>query len=84
MHIITVSVTVSLIKIQLLMILRKGLLTEVEENKKKKKKNLRKAIFFFGKGLFLVGRSTANQHFFKVGLSYCTHIDERCPQVVIS
>ena len=39
-------VTVSLIKIQLLMILKKGLLTELEENKK----NLRKAITFFGVG----------------------------------
>ena len=38
MHIIIVSVTVSLIKIQRLMILRKGLLTELEKNKKKKKK----------------------------------------------
>ena len=36
MHIITISVTVSLIKIQRLMILKKGLLTELEKNKKKK------------------------------------------------
>ena len=34
MHIITVSVTVSLIKIQLLLILKKGLLTELERKKK--------------------------------------------------
>ena len=33
MHIISVSVTVSLIKIQLLMILKKGLLTELEKKK---------------------------------------------------
>ena len=38
MHIITVSVTVSLIKIEILMILKKGLLTELEKNKKKKNK----------------------------------------------
>ena len=37
MHIITVSVTVSLIKIQLLMVLKKGLLTELENNNRKKK-----------------------------------------------
>ena len=37
MHIITVSVTVSLIKIQRLMVLKKGLLTELEREKKKKK-----------------------------------------------
>ena len=36
MHIITVSVTVSLIQIQLLMILKKGLLTELRENLKKR------------------------------------------------
>ena len=47
MHIITVSVTVSIIKIQLLMILRKGLLTEVEENKKKKIKKSQKGNIFF-------------------------------------
>ena len=47
MHMITVSVTVSLIKLQLLMILKKGLLTELEKNLKKKK-ILRKAIQFFG------------------------------------
>ena len=47
MHIITVSVTVSLIKIQLLMVLKKGLLTELENNNKKKK-ILRKAINFLG------------------------------------
>ena len=47
MHIIIVSVTVSLIKIQLLMILKKGLLTEL---KKIKKKNSQKGnnIFFGG------------------------------------
>ena len=49
MHIITVSVTVFLIKRQLLMILKKDLLTELEKNKRnKKEKILRKAIFFFG------------------------------------
>ena len=37
MLIITVSVTVSSIKIQLLMILKKGLLTELEKKLKKKK-----------------------------------------------
>ena len=36
MHIITVFVTVSLIKIQRLMILKKGLLTELEKKNKKK------------------------------------------------
>ena len=52
MHIITVSLTVSLIKIQHLMILKKGLLiTELEKNK-----ILRKAIFFWGYGLIWVGR----------------------------
>ena len=44
MHIMTVSVTVSLIKIQLLMILKMGLVTELE--KTLKKKILRKAIIF--------------------------------------
>ena len=44
MHTITVSVTVSLIKIQPLMILKKGLLTELV----KIKNNLRKAINIFG------------------------------------
>ena len=43
MHIITVSVTGSLIKIQLLMILKKGLLTELEK-KTSQKGNLQ----FFG------------------------------------
>ena len=43
MHIITVSVTVSLIKIQFLMVLKKDLLTELE---KIFKKNLRKSVFF--------------------------------------
>ena len=38
MHTITVSVTVSIIKIQRLMILKKGLLTELEKNKTNKKK----------------------------------------------
>ena len=62
MYIITVSVTVSLIIIQLLMILKKGLLTELEGEKK----ILRMAIFF-GRSCFgWVGRSTANQPFFKV------------------
>ena len=45
MHIITVSVTVSLIKIQRLMILKKGLLTELE---KKKRFSERQYIAFFG------------------------------------
>ena len=36
MHIITASVTVSIIKIQLLMILKKGLLTELEKNLKRR------------------------------------------------
>ena len=39
MHIITVSVTVSLIKIQRLMILKKGLLTELERKKKDSQKD---------------------------------------------
>ena len=50
MHIITISVTVSLIKIQLLMILRKGLLTELE------KKNSQKGNILGGRACFLVGR----------------------------
>ena len=51
MHIITVSVTVSLIKIQLLMILEKGWLTELEKNyKKKKKKDSQKGNNFWGVG----------------------------------
>ena len=41
MHMITVSVTVSLIKIQLLMILKKSLFTELEKNLKEKKKSQR-------------------------------------------
>ena len=62
MHIITVSVTVSLIIIQLLMILKKGLLTELEG----KKKILRKAIFLVGPVLGgLVGAQQTNL-FFKV------------------
>ena len=44
MHIITVSVTVSLIKIQ------QGLLTELEKKINKKKKILRKTIIFFWVG----------------------------------
>ena len=47
MHIITVSVTVSLIRIQRLMLLKKGLLTELEKTKKNKKKIRRKTITFF-------------------------------------
>ena len=39
MHIITVSVAVSLTKIQLLMILKKGLLTELEKKKDSQKGN---------------------------------------------
>ena len=67
MHIIAVSETVSLIKIQLLMIL-KGLLTELEKNLKKKISE-RQYIFGVGRACFgWVGRSTANQLFFKVGL----------------
>ena len=38
MHMITVSVTVSLIKIQLLMILKKGFVNRIREKLKKKKK----------------------------------------------
>ena len=47
---ITVSVTVSLIKIQLLMILKKWLLTELKKNKKKSKGNA----FFFGRACLLI------------------------------
>ena len=51
---------------QLVMILKKCLLMELEKNLKKK--ILRKAIFLGGRACFgWVGRSTANQHFFKVG-----------------
>ena len=61
MHIITVSVTFLQLKDSILMILKKSLLTELE-------KKIRKAIFF-GRACFgWVGRSTANQHFLKVGL----------------
>ena len=42
MHIITVSVTVSLLKIQRLMNIKKGLLTELEKNKKIKKNDSQK------------------------------------------
>ena len=53
MHIITVSVTVSLFKIQRLMILKKGLLTELEKKKDS---------HFLGRACFgWVGRSTENQ-----------------------
>ena len=68
MLIITVSVTVSSIKIQLLMILKKGLLTESEKFKKKKKDS-QKGYFFFGRACFgWVGRSSANQHFLRSAL----------------
>ena len=63
MHTITVSADgyLSSIKIQRFMILKTGLLTELE---KKSKKNLRKAIIFGGSACFgWVGRSTANQYF---------------------
>ena len=53
MHIITVSVTVSLIKIQLLMLLKKGLLSL--NRIREKKKVLRKAIIFLGVWLVLGG-----------------------------
>ena len=53
MHIITVSVTVSLIRIQLLMILEKGFVNRII--KKLKKKILRKAINFFWAGPVLGG-----------------------------
>ena len=71
MHKITVSVTVFLIKIQRLMILKKSLLTELEKKKKiKKKKIRRKTITFLSRACFgWVGRSTENQHFFKVVLT---------------
>ena len=52
------------------MILKKGLLTELEK-KIKKKENYRKAIIFLGWACFgWIGRSTANQNFFKVRLIY--------------
>ena len=55
----------SSIKKQLLLILKKSLLTEFE----KRKKILRKAMIFWGRACFgWVDRSTANQHFFQVGL----------------
>ena len=71
MHIIIVSVTVSLIKIQGLIILRKGLLTELEKNKKIKKKRFsERQQHFLGRACFgWVYRSTENQHFFKVSLT---------------
>ena len=50
----------SSIKIQMLIILKKGLLTELE----RKKKILRKAILFLGRACFVwEGRSMANRHF---------------------
>ena len=55
MHIIKVSVTVSLIKIQRLMILRKGLLTELEKSKKIKKKDSQKDNNIFWVGPVLDG-----------------------------
>ena len=62
MHIITVSVTF-LQKIQLLMILKKSLLTELE---KKNKKTFSERQFFWGGACFgWVGRSTANQRFLR-------------------
>ena len=64
MHIITVSVAVSLIKIQCLIILKKGLLTELEKNKKiNKKKDSQKDnnIFWVGPVLgALVGTRKTN------------------------
>ena len=48
---------------QLLMILKKGLLTELE--KKRKAQN--------GNKMFWVGRSTVNQHIFKVSLTQDTN-----------
>ena len=49
------------------MILKKGLLTELEKNKKK---NIIKAIFFGGRACFVVvGRSTENLFFLKFGLN---------------
>ena len=48
MHIITVSVTVSLIKIQHLMILKKGLLTDLEKKNKKKDSQKDNNIFWVG------------------------------------
>ena len=61
MHIITVSVTVSLIIIQLLMILNKGLLTELEG----KKRFSERQFFLVGPVFGWVGRSTANQPFLR-------------------
>ena len=52
MHIITVSVTVSLIKISFLMILNKGLLTESE---RKKDSQIGNIIFLLGGGGWGVG-----------------------------
>ena len=67
MHMITVSVTVSLIEIQLLVILKKGLLTELE---KKQKRFSERQYFFGGRACFgWVARNTAN-NFFKVGLMF--------------
>ena len=54
------------------MILKKDLLTELEKNKKIKKKDSQKDNnIFLGRACFgWVGRSTENQHFFKVGLTW--------------
>ena len=50
------------------MILKKGLLTELEKNLKTKKKILRKTIIFGGRACFgWVGRSTANHQIFQFG-----------------
>ena len=58
--------SLSSIKKQLLLILKKSLLTEFE---KKKIKILRKAMIFWGRACFgLVDRSTVNQLLFQVSL----------------
>ena len=54
---------------QLLMILKKGLLIELEGEKKDSQKAFKGNNSFRGRACFgWVGRSTKNQHFFKVGL----------------
>ena len=69
MHIITVSVTFLQLKYSFLMILKKGLLTELEKKKLRKKFSERQ-YNFLGRACFgWIGRSMANQHFFLSGPS---------------
>ena len=71
MHKITVAVTFLQLKYSFNDFKEEFINRIRERFKKKKKKILRKAIIFGGRACFgWVGGSTANQHFFKVGLSH--------------